>query len=84
MSYFEPIKKCANLTSTYKTKGVKFKLDNNPLNCSVCFLSFINLLKIVSSSFSETYMLLMEYPSIRREYFPDYAKESTWKFFIHA
>ena len=28
-------------------------------------------------------MLLMDYPSIRGEYFPDYAKKATWNL-LHA
>ena len=43
----------------------------------------MNSLKIVSSKFKETYMLLMDYPSISEEYFSDYAKNATWGL-LHA
>ena len=38
-------------------------------------------LKIILSPFSETYMLLMKYPSIWGEEILDYAKKFTWNLF---
>ena len=38
----------------------------------------MNSLKNLLSQFSETYMLLMDYPSIRGEDIPDYDKKATW------
>ena len=42
------------------------------------FTIYNESLKSVLSQFKETYMLLMEYPFIRGEYLPDYAKKATW------
>ena len=72
MRFDDPIKKCVKLTSklltyAYKQKVVKFKLDDYPLHCQVYLLSFTNSIKIVLSTFSETYMLPMDYPFIRGE-----------------
>ena len=39
------------------------------------------LFKILLSQYSETYMLLMEYPSILGEEITDYTKIYTWKLF---
>ena len=66
----EPIKKYANLTAkiltaVYRWNIFKFILDEYPLQRRVYFLSFVNSLKIGLSPFSETFMFLMEYPSIR-------------------
>ena len=38
----------------------------------------MNSLKIVLSPFSETYMLLMDYPSIRGKEIPYHAENPTW------
>ena len=38
----------------------------------------MNSLQIVSSRFKETYVLLMDYPSIRGEDFTSYSKNATW------
>ena len=75
-------KKCAKitdnlLTATHKSKVIKFKLYEDPLQRRVYFLSFINSPKIVLSIFSETYTLLMDYPYIRGEELPYYDKKST-------
>ena len=56
-----------------KSKVIKFKLYEDTLKHRVYLISFINSLKIVLSQFSETYMLLVDYPSIRGEYLLDYA-----------
>ena len=65
------------LTAAYKSKVVRFKLDKDPLNFRVYFLSLLNSLKIALSKFSETYMLIADYPFIRGEEIPDYAKKAT-------
>ena len=80
----DPIKKCAKVTSklltiVYKSKFTKFKLDEDPLQRRGYFLSFMNSL----SKFSEAYMLVTNYPSIRGEELPDYDEKSTWNL-LHA
>ena len=78
-----PIKKCANITAVYASKVIKLKLYEDPLQRRDCFLYLINSFKVILSQFKGTYMLLMEYPYIRWEHFPDYAKNSTWNL-LHA
>ena len=61
------IKKCAKLTvkkitSAYKSKVIKFKLEKDLIQILVYFLSLMNSLKIILSPFSDKYMLLMDYP----------------------
>ena len=41
----------------------------------------MNSLKIVLSQFKKTYMLLIEYSSIREEDIRDYDKKAAWKLF---
>ena len=80
----DPIKKCARITAkllkaAHNSKIKKFKLDDDPLKHHIYFLYFINTLKIVLSKFKESYMMIMDYPSIRGEDFPEYSKQATWK-----
>ena len=54
----KPIRKCTKITSKlltaeYKSELVKLKLDEDPLQNRVYFLSFMNSIKIVLSQFSE-------------------------------
>ena len=88
MSFNDPIKNCAKLTAkqltaAYKSKVVKFKLVEDPQQCRVYLLSFISSFKCLLSKFNETYMLLMDYPSIRGEDLPGYAKNTTCNL-LHA
>ena len=67
---FDDIKKCAKITAkllpdAYKSKVIKFKLDEDPAQRRVYFLYFVKSLKIVLSQFKEALMLLLNYPSIR-------------------
>ena len=82
----EPIIFLQSLQTSYlqprtNKKAVKLKLDEDPLHQRVHFLPFMNSLKYFLSQFSEIYMLLMDYPYIRGEYLPDYAKRATWNLF---
>ena len=84
----DPIKNCVKLTANllkadYKSNFGKFKFDEDPLQRRVYFLSFINSHKIVLSQFLETKIMLMDYPFIRGEDFPEYAKKAIWNLF-HA
>ena len=83
MRFHNPIKKRAKLTyklltDAQKLEVVMCKLDEDPLQHRVHFLSFMNALKIILSQLKETYMLIMEFLSIRREDLPDYSKNTTW------
>ena len=70
MRFCDPIEIFAKLkdkllTAAYKPRVINLKLDENPLQRRVYFIYFRNSLKIILSKISETYMLVMEYPSIR-------------------
>ena len=75
------IKNCAKLTTKllkafHNYKVMRFKLDEDPLQQRVYFLNLIKSLKMVLSQFKQTLMLLMDYPSLRGENFPNYNKQS--------
>ena len=81
--FYDPIKKCAKLTTklltaALKPKVVDFKMDEYPINIRVYLLFFMNSLKVVLYQFKETYMLIMEYPSKIWEDLSDYSKKATW------
>ena len=55
-----------------------FKLGEDPLQCRVYLLNFMNDLKIILSQLKQTCMLLMDYLYIRGEDLPYYVKHDTW------
>ena len=61
----------------YNSKVKKFKMEEDLLQFRVYLLKFINSIKIVLSTFNQTCMLLMEYPSIEGEGIPEYSKQAT-------
>ena len=64
----DPIKLCAKLTAKllmeeYKSKILKFKLDEDPLQHHIYFLTFIESLDMIFSQYKETYEVLIYYPT---------------------
>ena len=63
----DPIKLCARLTETfltaaYKSNIIKFKLDEDPLQHRIYFLTFVESLEIIISQYKEICELLLDYP----------------------
>ena len=68
----DPIKWCAILMAkllmtVYKSKVLKFKLDENVLQRWVYFLTFMDSLKMIFSQYKETCEVLLYYPKIEGE-----------------
>ena len=64
-----PIKLCANLTAkllttAYKSKTIRFKMDEDPLQSQIYFLTFVELLEMIFSQYIETCEVLLDYPKI--------------------
>ena len=55
------------LTTSYKLKIIKLKLDEDPLQRRIYFLTFIKLLEILFSQYKETCELLLDYTEIGGE-----------------
>ena len=55
------------LTEAYKSKIIKFKLDEDPLRSRIYFLTFIESLEMIISQFKENCESLLDYPKIRGE-----------------
>ena len=64
-----PIKLCVRLmekllTTSYKLTIIKFKLDEDPLQRYIYFLTFVESLEMIFSRYKEYYELLLDYPKI--------------------
>ena len=77
----DPIKLCARLTkklltTAYKSKIIRFKMDEDPLQRRINFLTFVESLKIIFSQHTETCEVILDYPKIGGGDIEDYAKHS--------
>ena len=68
----DPIKLCARLTvklltTVYKSKIIKFKLDEVSLQCRIYFLAFVESLEMIFSHYKETSEVLLDYPKTRED-----------------
>ena len=77
-----PIKLCANLTAnllttSYKSKIIRFNMDEDPLQRRNYFLSFVESLVMIFSQYTETCEVLLDYPKIRwDDIIKDFAKKA--------
>ena len=53
---------------------IRFKLDEDPLQRRIYFLTFIKSLNMVFSQYRETYEVLRDYPKLGGRNLKDYAK----------
>ena len=61
------IKLCATLTAkllttAYKSNIIRFKMDEDPLQRRIYFLSFVESLEMIFSQYTETCEVLLDYP----------------------
>ena len=62
------------LTTAFESKMIRFKLDEDPLQRRIYFLTFIDSLNMVFPQYIETYEVLRNYPKMEGENVKDYAK----------
>ena len=62
------------LTTEFKSKMIRFKLDEDPLQRRIYFLTFIDSLNMVFTQYRETYEVLRDYPKMEGENIKYYAK----------
>ena len=84
----DPIKVCARLTAkllttVYKSKIIRFKMDEDPLQRRIYFLTFLEPLEMIFSQYTETYEVNLDYPKIGGDDIEDYAKKAIWNI-LHA
>ena len=65
------------LTTAYKSKIIRFEMDEDPLQRRIYFLTFVELLEIIFSQYTETFEVLLDYPKIGGDdIIEDYAKKA--------
>ena len=84
----DPIKLCSRLTAkllttTYKSKITKFKLDEDPLQRRIYYITFVESMDMIFSQYKETYEVLIDYPKIGGENIKDLPKYSV-RNLLHA
>ena len=84
----DPIKLCACLTekfltTVYKSKIIRFKIDEDPIQRQIYFLTFIESLETIFSQYTETCEVLLDYPRIGEDDIKYFAKKSIRNIF-HA
>ena len=52
------------LTTSYKSKIIRFKMDEDPLQRRIYFLTFVESLEMIFSQYTETREVLLDYPKI--------------------
>ena len=62
------------LTTSYKLKTVRFKIDEDPLHRRIYFLTFVESLEMIFSQYTETCEVLIDYPKIGGEGIKDFKK----------
>ena len=77
----DPIKLCARLTANllttlFKSKIGRFKMDEDPLQRRIYFLTFVESLEIIFSQYTETCEVLIDYPRIGGDDIEGSAKKS--------
>ena len=77
----DPIKLCARLTAklltiAYKSNTIRFKLDEDPLQRRIYFLTFFESMEMIFSQYIETCELLLDYPKIGGEKIKEFSKKA--------
>ena len=75
------IKLCARLTeklltTAYKSNIIRFKMDEDPLQRQIYFLTFVESLEMIFSQYTKTCEVLIDYPKIGGDDSEDYKKNS--------
>ena len=84
-----PIKLYANLTAkllttAYKSNIIRFKMDEDPLQRRIYFLTFVELLEMIFSKYTENCEVLLDDPKIGRDYIiEDFTKKAIMNL-LHA
>ena len=62
------------LTTAFKSRTIRFKLDEDPLQRRIYFLAFIDSLNMVFLQYRETYEVIRDDPKLEGGNIKDYAK----------
>ena len=65
------------LATAFKSKIIRFKMDEDPLQRRIYFLTFVESLEMIFSQYTETCEVLLDYPKIGGDdIIEDYAKKA--------
>ena len=83
------IKLCATLTAKfltteYKSKITIFKMDEDPLQRQIFFLTFVESLEMIFSQHTETCEVILDYPKIGGDDVNDYYAKKAIRNLLHA
>ena len=59
----------------YKSKNFRFKIDEDPLQRRIYFLTFVESLEMIFSQYTETCEVIIDYPKIGGDDIEDYTKK---------
>ena len=85
----DPIKQYATLTeklltTAYKSKIIRFKMNEDPLQRHIYFLTFVESLDMIFSQYKETCEVLLDYPKIGGDDIIDYYEKEAIRNLLHA
>ena len=64
------------LTTAFKSKIIRFKLNEDPLQRRIYFLTFIDSLNMILSQYRETYEVIRDYSKLEGGNVKDYTKQA--------
>ena len=64
------------LTTAYKSKIIRFKMDEDPLQRRIYFPTLVELLDMIFSQYIETCEVILDYPQIGEDEIEDYSKKA--------
>ena len=64
------------MTTAYKSKIIRLKPDEDPIQCRIYFLTFVESLEMIFSQYTETCEVLLDYPKIGGEDIKDFSKKA--------
>ena len=62
------------MTAAYKSKIIRFKMDEDPLQRRIYFIKFVESLEMIFSQYTETCEVILDYKKIGGGDIEDYAK----------
>ena len=85
----DPIKLCETLTekfltTAYKSKIIRFKMDEDPLQRRIYFLTFVEWLEMIFSQYTETCEVLLDYPKTGGNDVIEYYAKKAIRNILHA
>ena len=63
------------LKTAFKSKIIRSKMDEDPLQRRIYFLTFVESLEMIFSQYTETFEILLDYPKIGGDDIEDYTKK---------